>query len=243
MIDVAFTAADVSDCDVAVVIDVLRATSTIAQALASGYERVLCVGSVEEALAMAGPGNILAGERNCVMPAGFDCDNSPRAMLERRGEQLILTTSNGTAAIAAAAGKARVVVLASLLNLTAVINEIERLVDSDAASIQMVCAGGWGRPCVEDTYVAGLLVRALGGVRSDSASIAAALAGHYPTAGQALRSAAHASVMRDRGLDADLALCARTSMLESVPMVTDWLDDVATVVDAVRVAEGMVSAP
>ena len=68
MIDVAFTRADLRPADVAVVIDVLRATSTATQALAAGYRSVLCVESVEVALTLRGPGRVLAGERRCVRP-------------------------------------------------------------------------------------------------------------------------------------------------------------------------------
>lgn len=243
MIDVAFTDADARPCDVAVVIDVLRATSTIAQALASGYRRVLCVESIEEALEMRRPGRILAGERNCVVPPGFDCDNSPQAMLERTGKELVLTTSNGTVAIVAAAHRARTVLLASALNLAAVTTAIDALTDPGESVVQLVCAGGSGRPCIEDAYVAGMIARELRGARSDSALIAEALAQRYGTASQALRAAAHARVLADRGLDADLAICARTSALSTVPTVTDAEEDVAVVLDIADVAAIKVPAP
>ena len=75
-IDVAFTPRDdPAECAVAVVIDVLRATTTITQALAAGYRQVLACGEVEQARELAGQVNgtaVLAGERRCVKPEGFD---------------------------------------------------------------------------------------------------------------------------------------------------------------------------
>ncbi|MDQ3644584.1 MAG: 2-phosphosulfolactate phosphatase, partial [Actinomycetota bacterium] len=92
-IDVAFTPADGIDdvkgrhrpplqpperrATVALVVDVLRASSTIVAALAVGFERVLCVGDVEGARRLKGPGRVLAGERKCRPIEGFDYGNSP----------------------------------------------------------------------------------------------------------------------------------------------------------------------
>ena len=107
-VHVAFTPAEAERAPTAIVVDVLRATSTIAQALASGYRRVLCCAEVEEAFALKErlADAVLGGERKAVAVPGFDLGNSPREYLELRGETLILTTTNGTRAIlsAAAAG-------------------------------------------------------------------------------------------------------------------------------------------
>ena len=102
MIDVALTRADLRAADVAVVVDVLRATTTATQALAAGYRSVLCAESVELALGLRGPGRVLAGERRCVAPPGFDQGNSPREAARRRGDELVLATTNGAPAIVAA---------------------------------------------------------------------------------------------------------------------------------------------
>ena len=99
MIDVAFTPADARPREITVVIDVLRATSTIVRALDAGYQRVLCVPDLDAARALAGPGRVLAGERGCVRPPGFALGNSPADMAEPTGEELVLTTTNGVPAI------------------------------------------------------------------------------------------------------------------------------------------------
>jgi 2-phosphosulfolactate phosphatase len=90
-IDVAFTPADAAPAPVAVVVDVLRATSTIAQALAAGYRRVLCCAEIEEALELRAevPDSLVGGERNAVQVGGFDVGASPREFLEARAETLI----------------------------------------------------------------------------------------------------------------------------------------------------------
>src|ERR1022692_4173045 len=93
LIDVAFTRAEVRPADVAVVIDVLRASSTATQALAAGYRRVLFAESLPLALSLRRAGSVLAGERHCVMPAGFDQGNSPLEAAQPRGIDLVLATT------------------------------------------------------------------------------------------------------------------------------------------------------
>src|SRR6266540_2568877 len=124
-IHVAFTPAETVPAAVGVVVDVLRATSTIAQALASGYRRVLCCGEIEDArrLREETEGAIVGGERNAVRIEGFDVGASPREFLEPRADTLILSTTNGTRTILAAAERCEEVVLGSLLNLSAVAEE------------------------------------------------------------------------------------------------------------------------
>ena len=74
-------------------IDVLRATSTIAQALAAGYERVLCVAEIEQAQALRAeiPASIVGGERDAIKIEGFDVGASPREFLEPQAATLILS--------------------------------------------------------------------------------------------------------------------------------------------------------
>src|SRR5918994_4327835 len=121
-VHVAFTPDEVLEAPVAVVVDVMRATSTIAQALASGYQRVYCCREVEDALALRerlGEG-LLGGERNAVKIEGFDLGASPREVLEPRGETLIYSTTNGTRAVLAAAAAGGEGALGALLKLNAV---------------------------------------------------------------------------------------------------------------------------
>ncbi|TML47408.1 MAG: 2-phosphosulfolactate phosphatase, partial [Actinobacteria bacterium] len=87
-IDVAFTPAEAAAAPTGIVVDVIRATSTICQALASGYARVFCTSEVDEARTLRaelGDG-VLGGERKNVRIDGFDLGNSPREYLEPLGE-------------------------------------------------------------------------------------------------------------------------------------------------------------
>ena len=120
-VTVGLTPAEQVAAPIGIVIDVLRATSVICQAFAGGYESVTCVGEVEDARALAGPGVALAGERHNVRIEGFDYGNSPREFAEPHAtKKLVLTTTNGTRALLAAAERCETVLVASLLNLGAV---------------------------------------------------------------------------------------------------------------------------
>jgi 2-phosphosulfolactate phosphatase len=141
-VDVAFTPAEAASAPLGIVVDVLRATSTIAQALAAGYRRVLCCGEIEEARALReslGEG-LLGGERSALKVAGFDVGASPREFLEPRAETLILSTTNGTRAILTAASSCDAVVLGSLLNLAAVAAAAQER----AEDVAVICAGFGG---------------------------------------------------------------------------------------------------
>lgn len=228
MIDVAFTPADLRAADVAVVIDVLRATSTATQALSSGYRRVLMVDTLERAYELQAPGRVLAGERGCLLPPGFALGNSPMEATRCYGDELVLATTNGAPATVAAARRAPVVVLACLLNLGAVTRWLKS--SHPGAAVQVVCSGTDGAAAFEDIYVAGRICAASEGPRTDAAEVAVALAAHYPSAEEALGSGSNARVLRDVGYEDDIVYCARESVLGTVPIVSELADGVATVV-------------
>jgi len=143
----------------AVVIDVLRATTTIIHALAAGCTAVRPCGEVEEAREMAGTMRagrvLLAGERGGVPLTGFDLGNSPREFTPRvcRKATLVLTTTNGTRALLRAAEAERVLV-AGFVNYSAVCEQMR----GDARPIHIICAGTDGAVTLEDTLLAGALV-------------------------------------------------------------------------------------
>jgi 2-phosphosulfolactate phosphatase len=211
-VHVAFTPAETVRAPVAVVVDVLRATSTIVQALASGYRRVLCCAEIDEARKLRerlGEG-VLAGERLAQAIPGFDLGNSPAEFVEPRGETVILTTTNGTRAIVAAAAGAETVLVGSLLNLAAVADAVREA----GADVEVVCAGVDGRFTLDDAYCAGRTAALLGGERSDAAEAAVRLAGSFASAEEGLQAAENP---RQEALGDDLAWCARESVLAVVP--------------------------
>jgi 2-phosphosulfolactate phosphatase len=211
-VHVAFTPVEVERVPTAVVVDVLRATSTIAQALAAGYRRVLCCAEIEEARELRERlgDAVLAGERRAAAIEGFDLGNSPRDFVEARAETLVLTTTNGTRAIVAAATHAETVLVGSLLNLDAVA-EAARGAGTD---VEVVCAGVDGRFTLDDAYCAGRLVALFEGERSDAAEAAARLAASFPSALEGLRASENPF---HEQLGEDVEWCARENVLDVVP--------------------------
>ena len=215
LVHVAFTPAEAAEAPTGIVVDVLRATSTIAQALASGYRRVLCCGEVEEAEALReSDGNaVLAGERRCVRIPGFDLGNSPREFLEPRGETLVLTTTNGTRAVVAAASRCERVLTGSLLNLEAVVAAAR----GRGEDVAIFCAGVKGEFAMDDAYCAGRIAELLGGEASDAASAAVRLARSFASPLEGLRASKSARNLEGSGLADDIAWCARESTVDAVP--------------------------
>jgi len=222
VIDVALTPAALRVTSTAVVIDALRATSTIASALAGGYRRVLCCANRARAEELRATGRVLAGEVACVRPAGFDLGNSPSEMATPCGDELVLVTTNGTRAIVEAAAMARDVVLAALVNLEAVTATLP-------ADVLIVCAGTEGQLSIEDTYVAGSIARRLRGPRTDAALLAEAAVAASPSALHAFAAGRAARLLEEAGLESDVPWCARASVLDIVPRVVAVEDGLAVV--------------
>ncbi len=216
-VHVALTPDEAGRAPTGIVIDVIRATSTICQALASGYERVLCTAEVEDAFALReelGSG-VLGGERMNVLIPGFDLGNSPREYLEARDGGLILTTTNGTRAIVSAAGRCERVLVASLLNLAAVV----AAASESGEDVLVVCAGVQGALALDDAFVAGRIVEELGWERTDAAEAAARLVSTWGSPDEAFRASRSGRNLLENApeLAEDLEFCARESVLDVVP--------------------------
>ena len=224
-VDVAFTPQEARKATVGIVVDVVRATSTIVQALDSGYRRVLCCAEVEEAFALReeiGEG-ALAGERLAATVPGFDFGNSPRDMLEPSAETLILTTTNGTRAIVSAARRCETVLVGSLLNLEAVsVTAVAHARDD----VVVLCAGVEGRRTEDDVYCAGRIAGLLGGDLTEAAEEAVAVARSFASAHEALSASINP---RQAGLAEDVAWCARENVCTVVPTVSGMLGAAAEV--------------
>lgn len=157
---------DKSDgAEVAVVVDVLRATSVMTTAFDSGARQIFTCCQVAEAFSLADrlaqdnqerSSPLLCGERNCQPIAGFDCGNSPSEYTPERvrGQMLIMTTTNGTKAIKAAAS-AKQLIAASFLNLPQVVDFL-----GGFGTVHLVCSGTDGRITAEDVLLAGAIIDA-----------------------------------------------------------------------------------
>src|SRR6478736_2107524 len=212
-VHVAFTPGEQTPAPIGIVVDVLRATSTMTQALAAGYRRVLCCAEIEEARALAeteGPAK-LAGERRLESIPGFDFGNSPRELAgEPAAETLILSTTNGTRLLVSAAERFEHVYVGSLLNLDAVAAAARE----SGEDVAVLCAGVLGELALDDAYCAGRIAQALGGEPEDSAHAAILLARSFPNTLEGLGASRSAANLRKHGQEADVDVCARESVLD-----------------------------
>ena len=228
-VHVAFTPAEEVYAPVGIVIDVLRATSTITQAVASGYERVLCCAEVDEARAAAAAAGdaVLGGERGAVRIDGFDFGNSPREFTGAPAAgTLVLTTTNGTRLLLAAAVRCETVLVGSLLNLGALVAAARA---SGVSDVAVLCAGVQGELALDDAYTAGRIAAALGGEATDSAEAAIRLARSFAGHEEGLGSSKSARNLVEAGLAEDIAFCAKESALDVVPRFSRMVGTAAEV--------------
>ncbi|MCC3157310.1 2-phosphosulfolactate phosphatase [Hymenobacter sp. 15J16-1T3B] len=161
---------------VAVIVDILRATSSIVTALANGVTHVFAVAELDECAALGQQqGCLTAAERNGVQADGFDLGNSPFGYLDgklpTRGRAVAISTTNGTQALRRSLA-ADAVVIGAFLNLQAVADFARR----QQKDVLVVCAGWKGQFCLEDTVFGGALAERLADtfdVRSSDATLAA----------------------------------------------------------------------
>jgi 2-phosphosulfolactate phosphatase len=208
---------------VAVVIDVLRATTTIVHALAAGCTAVCPCAEVEEARQLAGQMRagrvLLGGERDGKPLPGFDLGNSPGEYTPClcRGNTLVLTTTNGTRALLRALPAARVLV-AAFANYSAVCEQLR----AERRPVHILCAGNAGEVALEDTLLAGALVDFLSEADEVCLNDAARLAWDcFENHGQILEGALEVSAggvrLHDLGYDDDIRAAARVDVFALVP--------------------------
>jgi 2-phosphosulfolactate phosphatase len=215
--------------EVCIVVDVLRASSTVVAMLAAGAEAILVAADVDEARRLARdlPGHLLCGERGGLPPPGFDYGNSPRefAALDLRGRRAILCTSNGTKTIGACAD-APLVLVGSLLNAAAVGRAAVREATARGLDVTIVCAGGNGGTSVgpEDLLGAGAIADSVCRQRRTAVEptdgARAALHLYRAWRGReenALRATPHGRELTALGLGEDVAFCAQSDAYRVVP--------------------------
>lgn len=211
----------------AIVIDVLRASTSIAAAKANGAEKLIPTATIEAAKKLAATldrdGTLLCGERDGRMIDGFDLGNSPREYTREAvaGKTVILTTTNGTETIMRLDG-AREIVVCGLVNLSAVADFVR-----EEAELFIACSGRDRRFSLEDSVCAGGLVARLRdlGVRpalDDGAATCEALfALHRADLAGCLRGSAHGRYLAGIGFDADIEDCAALDTRNVVPVVRE----------------------
>ena len=210
---------------VAVVVDVLRATSSIVTALASGVTHLVPFSELAECRAMAAQGYLTAAERDGRQAEGVDLGNSPFGYLDGvvpvQGRAVAITTTNGTRALHLSAA-ADAIVVGAFLNLGAVADYLRRL----NKDVVVVCAGWKGHFCLEDTLFGGALAARLQAdfdTTSSDATLAALdlwAAAAPDLAGYLLRSA-HVRRLNHLEAHQDMEFCIRQDEYNLVPVFRD----------------------
>ena len=227
IIDLAFTPHELEKKELAgkslVVIDVLRATTTMTVALENGAAAFIPVSTVEEArgLAAAHPDYLLAGERRAMPLEGFHLGNSPRDYRpdKVRGKTIVMTTTNGTRALVAARGGAEVLI-GSFLNLGAL---CQRLIET-RLDILIACSGEKGLFCLEDTVCGGAIVERLEKMgialtKTDAAQAAKILYENCEgNVHETLCSCEWGIYLEGLGLGKDVRICAQVDSSRVVPV-------------------------
>ncbi len=207
---------------IVVVVDILRATSTMTVALAKGITKIIPVSSVDECKEYKAKGYLTAAERNGAKVEGYDLGNSPFVFLDKdhSGKELVMTTTNGTKAINLSLD-ADEILIGSFLNLSAV---SEYLKESQK-DILVFCSGWKGHTNLEDTLFAGALVEKLSShyvVDYDMSIIARHL--YSKAKGDLLGFLSHSSYcirMETKGLKNDIAYCLQLDTFDNVPKLVN----------------------
>ena len=206
---------------IVVVIDILRATSSITYGIDNGAEAIIPVAHVEDCLAYADKGFLLAAERNGEVVVGYDFGNSPFSYTQEKvaGKTIVLTTTNGTKALHMAQERAHKVVIGSFLNLTSLCDWLK----TQDKNVLLLCSGWKDNFNLEDTLFAGAVVNVLRNdfTHSDDACVVAE--DMYLMAKDDLRTYLHKSSHSHRlaalNIEEDVKFCLKTDLCKAIPIL------------------------
>ncbi|MBN1487802.1 MAG: 2-phosphosulfolactate phosphatase [Anaerolineae bacterium] len=232
IIDVAFIPRDAQRWQkpVCIVVDVLRATTTLVTLFEQGIKEVLVAGEVDTARELAQQYKyLLIGERNGLRVAGFDFGNSPTALLDAKiaGKGAVLTTSNGTVALRSLP-HAPVVCAGCLRNATASCEKALDAAQQYNGTLCIVCAGRGGSFVMDDSVCAGYMVAASMKILekqglpiecTDAALAARRLYYSYPDIPAAFKDSDSGRRVIEIGQAADLEFCAQIDVSRQVPVL------------------------
>ena len=221
-VDVCLTHQDFDNYDhkgkIVVVIDVLRATSTINTLLFLGADHVKPVGSLEECKVLKDDDYIIMAERMGKKVEGFDYGNSPTKFKEEniKGKKIAIATSNGSKAIIKSEGSKRTI-LCSFLNIESVINLIKKY-ESD---VLLLCSGWLGKTNLEDTLCAGGIVAGLDNfeIESDTALMAKALHDNTDDILETMKLSSHAKRLSGYYNKVAIEFCSRVNTQPIIPIL------------------------
>jgi 2-phosphosulfolactate phosphatase len=206
-----------------IVIDVLRASTVIVNALNNNAKEVIPVDSVDFALKVSGGAfsgqTLLGGERNTKMIDGFNLGNSPEDYTEEivSGKTVILYTTNGSKAIVKAKYSENLIVCC-FNNLKAITDYIVDL----NQDFEILCSGASGKFCIEDTVCAGKIIelvekQILAVELSDSASASLILNKSFSSVVNMLKECEHGKKLIDNGFEKDIEFCSKMNTVDIIP--------------------------
>jgi 2-phosphosulfolactate phosphatase len=216
--------------DIAIVIDVFRASTTIISALLNGAEAVIPSSSIRVAknLKKDTKNSLLAGERWGRKIRGFDLDNSPLEIksLNVRGKKIILTTTHGTRLLKNAMKKTNNVLVGALQNRRACSQLARELSQKDNANVKILIPQSMIGLCIEDLYAAGLIVQSFQSFgieyEGDLAEIASLLAAlNRIKMVKILLNSSSAVIVRGQGHGDDIEYCLQIDVCNLVPTVVE----------------------
>lgn len=213
-----------------VVIDTLRATSVMITALNNGCRQVVPTIEIDEAMqfrrTMPEQKVLLGGERNAVLIPGFDLSNSPQEYTREtvEGKFLVLTTTNGTAAIHRASGSKRVLI-GAMINASAVARKLLE----EGCHTTIICSGTRGKYSLDDIFTAGCIISKAREMEpkieiDDLGYSAEFLYEQYRNDWRALvKNASHYRILLDCGYESDMEYCMQEDIIDIVPEWTDGI--------------------
>jgi len=205
---------------IVVVIDILRATSSIVYGIDNGAEAIIPVAQVEDCLSYADRGYLLAAERNGEVVEGYNFGNSPFSYTADKvaGKTVVLTTTNGTKALHLAR-KASKVVIGSFLNLQALCDWLK----TEDKDVLLLCAGWKDQFNLEDTIFAGAVVQELRSLFTDFDDAGVAAEDLYTMAKDNLRAfvgkSAHSHRMIALNIEEDIKFCLQLNICQAIPVL------------------------
>lgn len=233
-IDVFFSASSFQEDELrskaVVVIDVLRATSTIVTALKNGARGVIPVEDMGEASKIAqnvdSDNYLLCGEKDGLKIQGYDLGNSPLEYTPEiiKGKTLIFNTTNGTKAIKKSLGSANIYV-ASFLNISAILEALR----NETHEITLVCAGWKGRLALEDMLLAGNIIHSLyeGNLADDANDGAKAAFTIYEKFGSdivsSIQNSNHANRLKSIIGEDDIDYCCQMDICTLLPVLNEGI--------------------
>jgi 2-phosphosulfolactate phosphatase len=233
-LDVYFTPTERKPTDtvgrLVVIVDVLRASTTVATALGNGAKTVIPLLGADEVITRSKEFSrsavLLAGEQNTHPIAGFDLGNSPQEFTNSavEGKTILITTTNGTRALLGVQG-ARDIVIASYVNFTAVL-AMMKVAASSNTDIAIICAGEEGNFTLEDAACAGRYVRAIPKraeiVLNDAASASVLIEKKYgDNIAKVFKESSHGQELEAAGFGDDLTAAAEVDSYSVVPIYQD----------------------